>query len=91
MCEKWNFPKAISKAIEYHHYPHRSGINKLACLINTADKISKWNGEVTESLSGEIDKTTKAMLGLKDDEFKLIMNEMKLSVNQITNETGMTE
>ena len=90
VCAKWNFPKPIYKAIEYHHAPHKFGLNKLACMIYVVDELSHLNDEEIESVPCDFGETATNQLNIEEDELGIILSEMKSSINQLSNEVGMS-
>lgn len=49
VCEKWDIPKRLTNAIQYHHYPSLLRFNELAYIVHAADAIVHINDEYTDS------------------------------------------
>ncbi len=84
VCAKWNFPKSLSIAIKYHHYPSRLRANKLAYIVHVADQLAIWSGMDIGEITLEIDDGSRKILGIENSEIEPIMDEIVKSVNQIT-------
>ena len=80
VCQKWNFPKHICAAIEYHHRPSRFRGNQLAFIVHAADRIAIWSGMNTDGLSIETDNTAFDVLGIGFEEVEPIINEILQTV-----------
>ena len=88
VCKKWNFPELIYNAIRFHHDPLKIANNELAFITYSADKIAKWCVNDTEAVILEIDDTMKKVIGIQDDEMELIMDEIIVTIDQITDGTS---
>ncbi len=77
VCEKWQIPKNITRAIACHHNPSSAGNDDLAFIIHAADSIALMSG-IGAGIDGmmyEIDKKVLAALALGADEVSLFMAE----------------
>ncbi len=86
VCEKWNFPKSISVAIRYHHYPSRLRGNRLAYIVHLSDQITTWTGMDVDGITLEISDNSMEVLGIDVNEIELIMDEISEYVNKIVDE-----
>jgi HD-like signal output (HDOD) protein len=88
LCKKWKFPKAVSKAIRYHHTLIPKQDDGLAIILHAADKLARMDGNSNGagSLTHPIDDKVLAFLALDEDALSSIMFEVNESVRQITNE-----
>lgn len=90
-CKKWKFPESQSIAIRYHHDPMRSPKKDLACILYTADLITKMGGidiggigmDVESVQRFSIDDEVKTHLGLSDEDIEAIGGEMMRAVDNI--------
>ncbi len=70
ICNKWNFPKDISLAIKYHHYPSRFKKNRLSYIVHMGDFIARLCGfgygrdDLLHKLE---DETTDILLFVSED------------------------
>lgn len=85
VCAKWNFPKAISVAIRYHHQPARFLSNKLAHIVHVADQITAWIGMDTDGIILEISDDSLEVVGIEADEITQIADEVSEYVDQMIN------
>jgi HD-like signal output (HDOD) protein len=92
LCKKWKFPKAVSKAIRYHHTLVPKQDNELAFILHAADNLTRMddNANGADSLPHPIDDKVMAFLALDEDALSSIMFEANESVRQITNEIFCT-
>lgn len=92
MCKKWKFPRAVTKAIRYHHTLIPNQDNELAFVLHAADHLTRMDGNSNGagSLTHLIDDEVMAFLALDEDALSSIMFEVNESVRQITNEIFCT-
>lgn len=83
VCQKWNFPKAITVAIRYHHQPSRLRGNKLAYIIHAADQIAGWIGMDIDGITLEISDNSLEKVGIRADEIAQIADEISEYVDQM--------
>lgn len=83
VCEKWQFPKTITKAIRYHHDPGRFRGSQLAYIVHASDQIAIWSGMDTEGITLEVGENIFAKLGVDLAEVESIMDEVVNSVSEI--------
>ncbi|MBW2194455.1 MAG: HDOD domain-containing protein [Deltaproteobacteria bacterium] len=86
VCEKWSFPKSISVAIKYHHYPSRLRGNNLAFIVYVADQLAMWSGMDTDGITIDIEDKAFERLDVRVNEIEPIIDEIVTSVDQITEE-----
>jgi HD-like signal output (HDOD) protein len=84
----WRYPEAQSTAIRYHHYPSRSGNNRLAYIVHLADFAAKEagfkSGETAPSF--EIDPHILEYLGFENVQLEPIIDEISTSVEKLATE-----
>jgi putative nucleotidyltransferase with HDIG domain len=92
LCKKWKFPRAVTKAIRYHHTLIPKQDNELAFILHAADHLTRMDGNSNGagSLTHLIDDEVMAFLALDEDALSSIMFEVNESVRQITNEIFCT-
>ena len=84
----WRYPENQSMAIRYHHYPMRSGSNRLAYIVHLADFAAKEAGFKSQesALSPEIDPHVLEYLGLESVQLDPIIAEITTSVEKLATE-----
>jgi HD-like signal output (HDOD) protein len=90
VCQKWNFPKAITIGIRYHHQPSRLRGNKLAYIIHAADQIAGWIGMDIDGITLEISDNSLEKVGIKTDEITQIADEISEYVDQMAGTTEVS-
>ncbi|MBF0226437.1 MAG: HDOD domain-containing protein [Desulfobacterales bacterium] len=76
LCEKWNFPKHISIAIQAHHSPSKWPQNELVQIIHTANQIINWNdSKQNREVNLKIDNASLELLMFEHSEIEEILNE----------------
>lgn len=90
-CQKWRFPESQSMAIRYHHDPMRAPKKDLACILYTANLITKMHGidiggigmDLESARRFSIDGRVKTHLGLTNEDIDAIAAEMMRAVDNI--------
>ncbi len=77
VCEKWQIPKKLILAIQYHHKPSGLQYNELAHIVHTADAIALMSGIGTgvDGMMYQIDKKAMEFLELSTDMISMLMAE----------------
>jgi HD-like signal output (HDOD) protein len=83
VCQKWNFPRSTSIAIEYHHDPSRSLGNKLAYVVHAADQIANCSYTDTEGRTCEFDDDSIQILSIEQTDVELIVDKVAKCVDDI--------
>ena len=83
VCQKWNFPRSTSIAIEYHHDPSRSLGNKLTYVIHVADQIAQCSYTDSEGRTCEFDDDSIQILGIEKNDVELIVAKLARCVDNI--------
>ena len=103
VCKYWNIPKAISKAINYHHYPSKSSSDELSYIVFIANSIANMLKSMEESegtmaqMEGieafmyMIEDDALEFLGLSETDVPVILNAAREEVNKISEEMNMIE
>ena len=86
VCERWNLPKHIHKAIQYHHNPTKIGKDKLTYIVYLSNQIAKSIGENIEAITLELDETAMRILDIWEEDIEHIVDEVTDSINQIIDE-----
>jgi putative nucleotidyltransferase with HDIG domain/predicted Zn finger-like uncharacterized protein len=77
VCQKWQIPDKITRAIAVHHMPSLAGQNELAYVVHAADSIALMCG-IGSGIDGmlyEIDAKVMSFLQLDSDEIGFYMAE----------------
>ncbi len=92
LCRRWKFPIKVTNAIRRHHASTPNPDNELAIILNTADNLSKLNGNGNGGggLPHPIDDQVKDFLAMDENDLTHIMAEVNESVNQISAEIFST-
>lgn len=90
LCENWNFPPAQSQAIRYHHYPARSQANLLSYALHVIDALSAMHISPADGtdVAPPLEEGALDFLGIELAELTEMMEEVAVSVDQITGEMG---
>ncbi len=78
ICNKWNVPDEIAKAVRYHHTPSFSERNTLAHIVHLADQIATSGGlgyEEDDYLA-EIEEGVLEFLGLSQNAVQMISSKI---------------
>lgn len=77
VCEKWQIPRDITRAIESHHAPRMAGENRLANIVHAADAIALMSGigAGVDGMMYQMDRTVMKTLQIGGDEVGLYMAE----------------
>lgn len=98
VCQHWNIPESIAKAIKFHHQPSRSEGDDLAYVIFMANSIANLAGalEATESMMARmdgiaahmylIDDDALGILGLTEEDVPTILDEACQAVDNLSEE-----
>lgn len=98
VCQHWNIPESISKAIKFHHQPTRSGDDELSYIIFMANSIANMAKtlEDTESMMARmegidahmymIDDEALEFLGLTEEDVPRILSEAQAAINTLSEE-----
>lgn len=83
VCEKWQFPKSISKPIRYHHDPGHFGSSRLAYIVHGADHMAMWIGMDNSEITVEngLEAFEKMEIGMA--EIEPMMEEVSGAVEAI--------
>jgi len=77
VCEKWQIPKKLTNAIQYHHNPSLLRFNELAYIVHAADAIALMSG-IGSGIDGmmyQIDPKAMEFLGLESTQISILMAE----------------
>lgn len=77
VCEKWQIPRDITRAIESHHAPRMAGENRLANIVHAADAIALMSG-IGAGMDGmmyQMDRKVMKSLQISGEEVGLYMAE----------------
>jgi HD-like signal output (HDOD) protein len=83
VCEKWNFPRSTSIAIQHHHHPSRTLGNKLAYIVYAADQIAKWTYMEPDGMIHKMDKDSIQILGIEKNDVDLMIGKVASCVDEI--------
>ncbi|MBW2107689.1 MAG: HDOD domain-containing protein [Deltaproteobacteria bacterium] len=83
VCEKWHFPKSISKPIRYHHNPGHFGSVALAYIVHGADQMAIWIGMDTDEITLENGLSAFEKMGIGVDEIEPMMEQVSGCVEGI--------
>ncbi|MBW2434503.1 MAG: HDOD domain-containing protein [Deltaproteobacteria bacterium] len=88
LCNRWKFPKAVTRAIRHHHNINPNQVDDLTYILHAADNLTKMDGNV---ISGgcalyELDEQVILFLALTENDLDEIMAEVNQSVSQIGTE-----
>jgi len=75
VCEKWQIPKKLTIAIQYHHMPSSLEYNELAYVVHAADSIALMSG-IGSGIDGmmyRIDKKAMEFLELDNESVSMYM------------------
>ena len=86
VCERWNLPKHIHKAIRYHHNPTKIGKDELTYIVYLSNQIAKSMGEDIEAITLELEEPVMRILDIWQEDIECIVDEVTYSVNQIIDE-----
>lgn len=79
VAEKWNFPKDLVEAIEYHHTPERAKENlELVSIVHIADAITMMMGVGlgVDGMAYEFSQIALDRLGIDEVEIEHIISEV---------------
>lgn len=77
VCEKWQIPKKLTNALQYHHNPSAVRGNELAYIVHAADAIALMSG-IGSGIDGmmyQIDPKAMEFLGLDSTQISMLMAE----------------
>jgi len=86
VCERWNIPSNIAKAIKYHHDPTLSNNDDLSYIVHMADAIAMMSG-IGSGLDGMLytmAENAMDVLRLNQEDLSIIMVEMVQYVEKTT-------
>jgi len=88
LCKRWEFPKAVTRAIKRHHFLNPKQASELAIILNAADTLIriKANKNGNGSITDQMDQHVMEFLALNEDDLGSIMVEVNESVRTITDE-----
>lgn len=86
VCQRWQIPAPIVRAIRHHHNPMASGGDTLSCIVHLADAaaIMSGIGAGMDGLLYSVDKEVARSLKICDDELVEIMTSMVDYVEKTT-------
>ena len=65
ICQQWQIPDTLAKAIRYHHRPSAASDDSLVCIVSMADTIA--NMAAAMSMAGRIQSGIDAVMYMVDD------------------------
>jgi len=65
ICQQWQIPDSLAKAIRYHHRPSAASDDSLVCIVSMADTIA--NMAAAMSMAGRIQSGIDAVMYMVDD------------------------
>ncbi|MEN8806462.1 MAG: HDOD domain-containing protein [Desulfobacterales bacterium] len=65
ICQQWQIPDSLAKAIRYHHRPSAESDDSLVCIVSMADTIA--NMAAAMSMAGRIQSGIDAVMYMVDD------------------------
>ena len=65
ICQQWQIPESLAKAIRYHHRPSAASDDSLVCIVSMADTIA--NMAAAMSMAGRIQSGIDAVMYMVDD------------------------
>lgn len=86
VCEKWQIPKNLTTAIQYHHSPSASRGNELADIVHAADAIALMSG-IGAGIDGmlyKVDEKVMASLGIGDNDIGTYIMQISEYVEKTT-------
>jgi putative nucleotidyltransferase with HDIG domain len=88
LCKRWEFSKAISQAIKYHHFLNPKAANEPAFILHAADTLVriKTDANGIGRLIDQIDPRVMEFLALNEEDLGNMMVEINESVRKITDE-----
>jgi predicted Zn finger-like uncharacterized protein len=98
VCQHWNIPESISRAIKYHHDPSKSDSDRLSYIVFMANSVANIVKamEETEGTMAQmegiegflylIDDDALQYLSLTEDEIPGILTEARDAVNRLSEE-----
>ncbi len=98
VCQYWNIPETISKAIQFHHQPSKSEDDELAYIVFMANSIANMVRALkdSESMMAQmdgieahmymIDDDALAFLDLTEEDVPNILNEAREAVDNLSEE-----
>lgn len=86
VCQRWQIPAPIVRAIRYHHHPMAAGGDTLSCIVHLADAaaIMSGIGGGMDGLLYSIDREVARSLKIGDDEILNLMASMVDYVEKTT-------
>lgn len=88
VCTKWQIPKNLATAIEFHHNPAAARGNELASIVHAADGIALMSG-IGAGIDGmlyEVDRKVMDGLGIGNDEIGVLISDISEYVEKTTSE-----
>jgi len=88
LCNRWKFPKVVTRAIGRHHRLNPEQVDELTFILSIADNLTKMdgNGNSGGCTLHELDEQVMQYLALKEDDISTILNEVNEFVSQMSNE-----
>ncbi len=98
VCQYWNIPETISKAIQFHHQPSKSEDDELAYIVFMANSIANMVRALkdSESMMAQmdgieahmymIDDDALTFLDLTEEDVPNILNEAREAVDNLSEE-----
>jgi putative nucleotidyltransferase with HDIG domain len=80
VCEKWDIPKRLTNAIQYHHYPSLLRFNELAYVVHSADAIvhmSDDEADTDPTRTYKIDNEAVKLFNLDQKQISLFRKETR--------------
>ncbi len=78
ICAKWNFPKNIALAIQYHHYPSRSRRDELSYIVHMGGFIARLCGfgYGRDDTMHQMEEGVTDFLSFKEENLSLTMSKL---------------
>lgn len=85
VLEKWNFPKDIVNAVEYHHKPDEPEAKNIASIVHIADAASLMLGEGigADGLLYFFNENAFDKIGFKKENFESILSKLSDAINSM--------
>ncbi|MFZ1954662.1 MAG: HDOD domain-containing protein [Desulfobacterales bacterium] len=80
ICQQWQIPDTLAKAIRYHHRPNAAADDSLVCIVSMADTIA--NMAAAMNMAGRIQSGIDAVMYMVDDTVmeRLALGEKNIGV-----------
>ena len=76
LCQKWNFPKHLSKAVQYHHAPSKIKGGVLSLIVHLADEVAIWCDVATNQKADSFVDEPMGKLGIKNESIERLLYEI---------------